>query len=214
MTRREMASVIDHTLLKADATRAQIEKLCREAVDCGFHSVCVNLGRAEIARQALEGSEVALCVVIGFPLGASGTKPLEAARAVELGVDEIDMVMDIGSAKDGSWDAVEDEIRAVREACPGKVLKVILETCLLTGEEIDRACSAAAAAGADFVKTSTGFSTGGAKSEDVRRMKRNGLKVKASGGIRTAADAEEMLRAGADRIGASAGVEILKSYSE
>ena len=216
MTKLELAKYIDHTLLKPDATKAQIETLCAEAVEHHFCSVCVNSGRAELAKKCIEGSDVKLCVVVGFPLGCSVTKATEAKAMADLGADEIDMVLDVGCAKDGDWVAVEADIAAVRAACPGKVLKVILETCLLNEEEIVRACHASKAAGADFVKTSTGFSTGGAKAEDVALMKREagGLKVKASGGIRTYADAMKMIEAGADRIGASAGIAILKNLEK
>lgn len=216
MTKLELAKYIDHTLLKPDATKEQIETLCREAVEHHFCSVCVNSGRAELAKRWIEGSDVKLCVVVGFPLGCSVTKAAEAKAVADLGADEIDMVLDVGLAKDGDWAAVEADIAAVRAACPGKVLKVILETCLLTKEEIVEACHASKRAGADFVKTSTGFSTGGAKEEDVALMKREagGLKVKASGGIQTYADAMKMIEAGADRIGASAGISILNGLEK
>ena len=216
MTNLELAKMIDHTLLKPDATAEQIKTLCAEAVEHRFCSVCVNSGRAALAKECIAGSDMKLCVVVGFPLGCSGTKAAEAAAMAELGADEIDMVLDVGRARDGDWAAVEADIRAVRAACPGQVLKVILETCLLTDAEIVRACEAAKSAGADFVKTSTGFSTGGAKAEDVALMKRSagGLKVKASGGIRTFDDAMAMIAAGADRIGASAGIAILKGLEE
>ncbi len=211
MTKLELASRIDHTLLKPDATAAQIRRLCQEAKEHHFCSVCVNSGRAALAKECIAGSEVKLCVVVGFPLGCSVTKAAEAAAMARLGAQEIDMVLEIGLAKDGDWAAVEADIRAVREACPEQTLKVILETCLLTQEEIVRACQASKNAGADFVKTSTGFSTGGAKAQDVALMKRSagGLKVKASGGIHSYAEAMEMIEAGADRIGASAGIAIL-----
>ena len=216
MTKLELAKMIDHTLLKPDATAEQIKTLCAEAVEHRFCSVCVNSGRAALATECIAGSDMKLCVVVGFPLGCSVTKAAEAAAMAELGADEIDMVLDVGRARDGDWAAVEADIRAVRTACPGQVLKVILETCLLTDAEIVRACEAAKSAGADFVKTSTGFSTGGAKAEDVALMKRSagGLKVKASGGIRTFDDAMAMIAAGADRIGASAGIAILKGLEE
>lgn len=212
MTKLELAQMIDHTLLKPDATEAQIKKLCSEAIEHHFYSVCVNPGRAALAKAFLRGTDVKLCVVVGFPLGCSVAKAAEAKAMAELGADEIDMVLDIGRAKDGDWAAVEKDIRAVREACPGKVLKVILETCLLTEAEIVRASEAAKNAVADFVKTSTGFSTGGARVEDVALMKKSagGLRVKASGGIHSYEEAMEMILAGADRIGASAGIEILK----
>lgn len=211
MTKLELAGKIDHTLLRPDATAAQIERLCAEAVEHHFRSVCVNSGRAALAKRCIEGSDVKLCVVVGFPLGCSVVKAAEAEAMAALGAEEIDMVLDVGRAKDGDWAAVESDIRAVRAACPAQVLKVILETCLLTEAEIIRACQAARNAGADFVKTSTGFSTGGARAEDVALMKKSagGLKVKASGGIHTYEEAEAMLAAGADRIGASAGIAIL-----
>lgn len=216
MKKADLANMIDHTLLKPDATAAQIRTLCSEAVTYGFHSVCVNSGRAELAKSCLAGSHVKLCVVIGFPLGCSAAKAAEARAAVALGADEIDMVMDIGRARDGDWSAVEADIRSVREACPNGILKVILETCLLTSVEITRACESAKNAGADFVKTSSGFSTGGATPEDVALMKKasGGLLVKASGGIRTYEDARRMIEAGADRIGASAGIAILAGMEE
>lgn len=216
MTKLELAKYIDHTLLKPDATKAQIETLCAEAVEHHFCSVCVNSGRAALAKKCIEGSDVKLCVVVGFPLGCSVTKAAEAKAMADLGADEIDMVLHVGAAKDGDWEAVEADIAAVRAACPHQVLKVILETCLLNEEEIARACHASKNAGADFVKTSTGFSTGGAKKEDVALMKKEagGLKVKASGGIRTYEDAMKMIEAGADRIGASAGIAILKNLEK
>lgn len=216
MTKLELAKMIDHTLLKPDATEAQIRKLCAEAVEHHFCSVCVNSGRAALAKACIAGSDVKLCVVVGFPLGCSVAKAAEARAMAELGADEIDMVLDIGGAKDGSWEAVEADIRNVREACPRQVLKVILETCLLTEEEIVKACEAAKCAGADFVKTSTGFSTGGARVQDVALMKQaaGGLKVKASGGIRTYEDTLAMMEAGADRIGASAGIAIIGGLEE
>ncbi|WP_373741454.1 deoxyribose-phosphate aldolase [Neisseria sp.] len=208
------AKLIDHTQLAAAATRAQIEKLCREAAEYGFWSVCVNPSRVAEAKALLAGSGVKVCTVVGFPLGASSTqtKAFETRAAVADGADEIDMVMNIGLAKDGDWAAVRADIAAVAEAAKPALLKVILETCLLTPEEIRRACECAVAAGADFVKTSTGFSTGGAKAEDVRLMREcvgASFGVKASGGIRTAADLEAMVAAGADRIGASAGAALL-----
>ena len=211
MTKLELAKMIDHTLLKPNATAEQIRTLCAEAVEHHFCSVCVNSGRAALAKECIAGSDVKLCVVVGFPLGCSVTKAAEAKAMADLGADEIDMVLDVGRAKDGDWAAVEADIRTVREACPSQVLKVILETCLLTEAEIVRACEASKNAGADFVKTSTGFSTGGAKVEDVALMKQSagGLKVKASGGIHNYDEAKAMIDAGADRIGASAGIAIL-----
>lgn len=216
MTKSELAAKIDHTLLKPDATAAQIQRLCAEAVEYQFCSVCVNSGRAALAKRCLAGSNVKLCVVVGFPLGCSVAKAWETAEMAALGVDEIDMVLDVGSAKDGDWEAVTADIAAVRKACPTQVLKVILETCLLTKTEIIRACECAKTAGADFVKTSTGFSSGGASVEDVALMKRSagGLKVKASGGIHNYIEAKAMLDAGADRIGASAGIAIVNGLEE
>lgn len=216
MTKLELAKMIDHTLLKPNATAEQIKTLCAEAVEHHFCSVCVNSGRAALAKRCIEGSNVKLCVVVGFPLGCSVTKAAEAKAMADLGADEIDMVLDVGLAKDGDWAAVEADIAAVRAACPGQVLKVILETCLLTEEEIVLACQASKNAGADFVKTSTGFSTGGAKAEDVALMKRSagGLKVKASGGIHSYAEAQAMIDAGADRIGASAGIAIVAGLED
>ena len=173
MTKLELAKMIDHTLLKPNATAQQIKTLCDEAKEYHFCSVCVNSGRAALAKECLAGSDVKRCVVVGFPLGCTVVKAAEAGAMTALGADEIDMVLDVGAAKDGNWDAVEADIRAVRAACPGKVLKVILETCLLTDDEIVRACEASKNAGADFVKTSTGFSTGGAKAKDVALMKKS-----------------------------------------
>lgn len=216
MTKLELAKMIDHTLLKPNATAEQIRTLCAEAVEHHFCSVCVNSGRAALAKECIAGSDVKLCVVVGFPLGCSVTKAAEAKAMADLGADEIDMVLDVGRAKDGDWAAVEADIRAVREACPSQVLKVILETCLLTEAEIVRACEVSKNAGADFVKTSTGFSTGGAKVENVALMKQSagGLKVKASGGIHNYDEAKAMIDAGADRIGASAGIAILAGLEE
>ncbi len=220
MNKRELAKYIDHTLLKADATSAQIETLCAEALEHGFASVCVNSCYAGLAAKLLAGSDVAVCCVIGFPLGActSSAKAFEAAEAVKNGAREIDMVINIGAVKDGCWDAVETDIAAVVRGIDGKaLLKVIIETCLLTDEEKVAACGAAVRAGADFVKTSTGFSTAGATAADVRLMRKTvgpEIGVKAAGGIRTYADAVAMIEAGATRIGASAGIAILAEAEE
>ncbi|MEN9358680.1 MAG: hypothetical protein RL095_215 [Verrucomicrobiota bacterium] len=208
-----MNHTIDHTLLKPDATAEQIRKLCDEARQFSFASVCVNPCRVALAAELLKDSGVAVCTVIGFPLGAglSSCKAAEAAAAVHLGAGEIDMVINIGAVKDGSWSCVEDDIRAVRAACPGQILKVIFETALLQDEEIRQACAASLRAGADFVKTSTGFGPGGATIEAVRLMKQcvgSRAKVKASGGIRDAESAAAMIAAGAERLGTSAGVAI------
>ena len=191
----KLTSIIDHTLLAADATSAQIARLCQEAREYSFASVCVNSCRVAQARTLLEGCPV---------------------KAVEDGADEIDMVINVGYVKDGDWDGVLDDIMAVREACKGKVLKVILETCLLTDDEIVRACRTAVRAGADFVKTSTGFSKGGATVHAVSLMRSTvgaDIGVKASGGIRDAESARAMVEAGASRLGCSAGVAIAKGES-
>lgn len=214
----KLTSIIDHTLLAADATSAQIARLCQEAREYSFASVCVNSCRVAQARMLLEGCPVKVCTVVGFPLGAMSTraKADETRSAVEDGADEIDMVINVGYVKDGDWDGVLDDIMAVREACKGKVLKVILETCLLTDDEIVRACRTAVRAGADFVKTSTGFSKGGATVHAVSLMRSTvgaDVGVKASGGIRDAESARAMVEAGASRLGCSAGVAIAKGES-
>ena len=211
----KLTSIIDHTLLAADATSAQIARLCQEAREYSFASVCVNSCRVAQARTLLEGCPVKVCTVVGFPLGAMSTraKAYEAGSAVEDGADEIDMVINVGYVKDGDWDGVLDDIMAVREACKGKVLKVILETCLLTDDEIVRACRTAVRAGADFVKTSTGFSKGGATVHAVSLMRSTvgaDVGVKASGGIRNLETARAMVEAGASRLGCSSGVAIAK----
>ncbi len=211
-----IAKYIDHTLLKADARKEDIEKLCSEAFHNGFASVCVNSCWVPLASELLAGTDVKVCTVVGFPLGAASgkAKAAEAAEAAKQGAVEIDMVMNIGMLKSGMLDDAKEDIQEVRDAVKGKTLKVIIETCLLTDEEKREACRLAAEAGADFVKTSTGFSTGGATVHDVALMKEAvapyGLKVKASGGIRNYRDAKAMIDAGADRIGASAGIAIVK----
>ncbi len=211
----ELNRYIDHTLLKPAATRADIAKLCAEAKEYRFASVCVNSAHIAEVAAALAGTDVAPCCVVGFPLGAMETeaKAFEAARAAALGAKEIDMVMDIGAAKEGDFARVEADIAAVVSAIQGWAkLKVILECCLLTDEEKTAACLAAKRAGADFVKTSTGFSTGGATEHDVALMRAavgDDMGVKASGGIRTREDALRMIAAGASRIGASAGIAIV-----
>ena len=210
-----LAGMIDHTMLKADAPRDVIERYCKEAKQYGFASVCVNSCRVPLVAQQLEGSDVKVCCVVGFPLGAMLTeaKAAEAKYAVAAGAQEVDMVINIGWMKDKDYEAVQKDIEAVREAT-GKnaILKVIIETCLLTDEEKVKACELSVAAGADFVKSSTGFSTGGATAEDVALMKKTvdgRALVKASGGIRTNADAMRMVEAGADRIGVGNGVPLL-----
>ena len=211
----ELNRYIDHTLLKPAATRADIAKLCAEAKEYRFASVCVNSAHIAEVAAALAGTDVTPCCVVGFPLGAMETeaKAFEAARAAALGAREIDMVMDIGAAKEGDFARVEADISAVVSAIQGRAkLKVILECCLLTDEEKTAACLAAKRAGADFVKTSTGFSTGGATEHDVALMRAavgDDMGVKASGGIRTREDALRMIAAGASRIGASAGIAIV-----
>ena len=205
---------IDHTLLKPDAVKAQIIQLCKEAKEYDFASVCVNPCWIETARKELAGSDVNVCVVIGFPLGAmtSASKVFEAKDAIERGADEVDMVLNVGWLKDGDDAAVTNEIKAVKEAVGSHVLKVIIEACLLSDEEKVRACQDAEKAGADFVKTSTGFSTGGATAEDVALMKKtvgDRLKVKAAGGIRTKEAMDAMIAAGAERIGTSNGTKLM-----
>ena len=221
----EIAKIIDHTLLKAAAGEKDIEKLCREAVEYGFASVCVNPVWVKKAVAFIEAfsneagkRKPAVCTVIGFPLGASAAavKRFESTTAIEDGADELDMVMNIGAAKDGNWDAVYDDIKGVvdaaKKASRKVIVKVILENCYLTKAEIEKACNVCVDAGADFVKTSTGFGTSGADAEDVALMRRtvgNRASVKAAGGIRTKEDALAMINAGADRIGCSAGIAII-----
>ncbi len=205
---------IDHTLLKPETQKAAIEKLCREAKEYDFASVCVNPCWIDTARKELAGTDVNVCVVIGFPLGAMTmeSKVFEAADAVKKGADEVDMVLNVGKLKDGDDAYVTEEIRQIKEAVGSHVLKVIIEACLLTDEEKVRACKDAMAAGADFVKTSTGFSTGGATVHDVKLMKEtvgDKLKVKAAGGVRTPEEFQAMIDAGADRIGTSHGCELV-----
>lgn len=210
----ERNKYIDHTLLKADATRKDIEKLCAEAKQYDFASVCVNTYWVPLCASELKDSDVSVCCVVGFPLGAMSTqaKAFETRQAVKDGADEIDMVINIGELKNGNDEAVLRDIEAVVQAAEGAVVKVILENCLLEKEEIVRACKLCMEAKADFVKTSTGFSAGGAVLEDVRLMKETvagKCKVKAAGGIRSKADMDAMIEAGADRIGTSAGISLL-----
>lgn len=210
-----IAALIDHTLLKQDATKNQIEKLCGEAKQHVFASVCVNPTWVSLSASLLKDSPVKVCTVIGFPLGASTSevKAFETTDAIEKGADEIDMVLNVGALKDGDFDYVQKDIEAVVQAANGKaIVKVILETCLLTNEQIAKASELSKLAGADFVKTSTGFSTGGATVEAVKLMRETvgpELGVKASGGVRSLADLEAMVEAGATRIGASSGVDIV-----
>ncbi len=209
------AKLFDHTILKADATKEAVEKICQEAVEYGFMSVCVNSFYTAFVSEKLKGSGVKVCTVVGFPLGQMSTraKAFEAETAVADGADEIDMVINIGALKDKEYSVVSDDIRAVRKACGQALLKVIIETCLLTREEKIEACRLAREAGADFVKTSTGFSTQGAKAEDVALMRKtvgSAMGVKASGGIRDKETAEKMVEAGASRLGTSATVAICR----
>ncbi len=216
---RDLAGLIDHTLLKPDATAEQIEKICREAKEYGFASVCVNPGWVPLAAQLLQGTQVKVCAVVGFPLGATSTtvKALEARDAISRGAREVDMVLNVGALKSGQHDLVQDDIQAVVQAAAGQALvKVILETGLLTDAEKVRACEISRQAGADFVKTSTGFGTGGATAEDVALMRRTvgpGMGVKASGGIRDRDTALDMVKAGASRLGTSASVAIVTGGS-
>lgn len=207
--------MIDHTILKANVTKAEVERICKEALEYDFASVCVNTCHVEYVAKQLKDSDVKTCVVVGFPLGAMITeaKAFETKVAVEKGADEVDMVINVGAMKDGNIELVEADIRAVVEAAKPALVKVIIETCLLTDDEKIAACEAAVRAGADFVKTSTGFSTGGATVEDIALMRKTvgpDLGVKASGGVRTKEDAEKMIEAGATRIGASASIAIVE----
>ena len=207
--------MIDHTVLKADTPLETVKRICDEAMEYNFASVCINPCHVAYCANYLKESDVNVCTVIGFPLGAntSAVKAFETKDAIENGADEIDMVMNIGALKDKNYDLVRDDIKAVVDAANGTLVKVILETCLLTKEEIQKACQLCVEAKADFVKTSTGFSTRGATIEDVRIMKEavNGkAKVKAAGGVRTPEDMVKIVAAGADRIGTSAGCSLVK----
>ena len=210
-----LAKLIDHTILKPIAQRADIERVCAEARKYGFCSVCINPVWVAYAKQLLKGSDVKVCTVIGFPLGAntSAVKAYETKDALNNGADEIDMVINIGALKDKDYDTVLADIQAVRQACQGHTLKVIIETSQLTDDEKVKACEISAQAGADFVKTSTGFTGGGATAADGALMKKSipaHMQVKASGGVRTREDFDAMVSAGATRIGASSGVKIVE----
>lgn len=232
----EFNKYFDHTILKADATEEDVNTICREAIQYGFASVCVNGARTKQVSCMLADSDVKVCTVVGFPLGAMSTmaKQFETVTAIEDGAEEIDMVINVGALKDGDWEFVKEDIAQVKEVCAHNtmgrdvVLKVIIETCLLTEEEKVKACEIAVEAGADFVKTSTGFSTGGAVASDVELMRKtvdaktmqleketgrtwNRVKVKASGGIRDLESAKVMIAAGADRLGTSATVAIVEA---
>lgn len=214
------SNYIDHTLLKADAVEKDIKKLCKEAKDYDFFSVCINPCFVKYAKKCLRGSNVKVCTVIGFPLGANNTKVklLEAKKAIGDGADEIDVVFNISKFKDKKYTYVGKELAKIVDLCGKKVLvKVIIETCYLTKEEILRACQLVYECGVDFVKTSTGYGTGGANVEDVKMMRevcKDRLKIKASGGIKTLAQVQEFILAGADRIGTSSGISIVKEGLE
>lgn len=214
-----ISKLIDHTMLKPEASVEEIRKLCIEAKEFGFHSVCVNSTYVNVAYNFLIHSNVKVCSVVGFPLGAmmKEAKAYEAKFAVDSGADEIDMVMNIGFLKSRKIDLFERDIKKVRDACSASILKVIIETCLLTDEEKILACKIAKECGADFVKTSTGFSKGGAEEHDVKIMREavgKDFGVKASGGIKTYDDALKMINAGANRIGTSNGVAIVKAEKQ
>lgn len=214
----ELARYIDHTLLKPEATKTQIEQLCTEAAEHQFASVCVNGSRVELAYSRLEESDVQVCTVVGFPLGAmdADAKRYETEAAVDAGANEIDMVMNVGRFQDGELDYIVREIRDVVEAADDRIVKVILETCLLTNDEIVQACKLVTQAQAHFVKTSTGFNSAGATLEHVKLMRETVGQfagVKAAGGVRNAADAQAMIEAGATRIGTSNGVAIVSGDS-
>lgn len=230
----EFSKYFDHTILKADATEEDVNRICREAIQYNFASVCVNSARTKQVSCVLADTDIDVCTVVGFPLGAMSiaAKQFEALTAIEDGATEIDMVINVGALKEEDYETVLDDIKAVKEVCVHNtmgrevLLKVIIETCLLTKEEKIKACELSVEAGADFVKTSTGFSTGGATAEDVALMRKtvdakttaleketgktwNRVRVKASGGIRDIDTAKEMIKAGADRLGTSATVDIV-----
>lgn len=213
---KNIASMIDHTILKPETTKEMVKKVCDEARENNFASVCVNPYYVDFVKSQLEGSGVKVTSVIGFPLGSTTkeVKAFEANNAIENGADELDMVINIGALKNREYDIVREDIEAVVNAAKGKALvKVIIETCLLTNEEKEVACKLSVEAGADYVKTSTGFSTGGATAEDIQLMRKTvgpNIGVKASGGIRDSKKVKEMIEAGASRIGASSSVEIVK----
>lgn len=211
----EVNKYIDHTILKPETTKAQILTLCEEAKQFNFASVCVNPTWVATCANELKGTDVKVCTVIGFPLGATfkEVKAYETKLAIENGASEIDMVINVGAAKDQNWELVYEDIKAVVEAANGVLVKVIIETCLLTDEEKVKACEMAVKAGAHFVKTSTGFSTGGATAADVALMRQTvgeSVGVKASGGVRTAEDMKVMVESGANRIGTSGGVSLVQ----
>ncbi|ERK31961.1 deoxyribose-phosphate aldolase [Clostridium intestinale] len=216
MNKNELSKFIDHTVLKAETSEKAVEKVCKEALEYKFASVCINPCNVKLASKLLEGSEVKVCTVIGFPLGAntSKVKAFETEDAILNGAHEVDMVINIGKLKDKDYDYVREDIKAVVNVAKGKALtKVIIETCLLTDEEKVKACELAKEAGADFVKTSTGFSTGGATPADIKIMRETvgpDMGVKASGGVRNIDDAEAVIKNGATRIGASSSIDIVE----
>ena len=216
----QISQLIDHTVLKATATREDVVKICNEAKEHGFFSVCINPTHIELAKKELENSEVRVCTVIGFPLGANTkeVKAFETKDAISKGADEVDMVINIGALKDKNYDLVYEDIKAVVDAANKEALvKVIIETCYLTDEEKVKACELAVKAGTDFVKTSTGFGTGGSTPEDISLMRKTvgeDIGVKASGGVRVQEDAIKVIDAGATRIGASASIAIVTGDSQ
>ncbi|WP_101775477.1 deoxyribose-phosphate aldolase [Pasteurella oralis] len=218
MDAKEIAQFIDHTALTAEKTEQDILQLCDEAIENKFWSVCINSAYIPLAKEKLAGTDVKICTVVGFPLGAnlSSVKAFEASQAIQAGADEIDMVINIGLIKSNKWDAVRADVAEVLVACANKPLKVILETCLLAKEEIVKACEICKQLNVAFVKTSTGFSSGGATVEDVALMKQTvgDIGVKASGGVRDTATAVAMIAAGATRIGASAGIAIINGLQD
>ena len=208
--------LIDHTLLKAFATKDDIKKLCDEAIQYDFKSVCVNPANVKLASELLKDSDVLVCTVIGFPLGANTieTKIFETVDSIINGADEIDMVINVGWLKDKKYDEIFNEINEIKDACNGKILKVIIETCLLTNEEKIKMCEIVSNSNADFIKTSTGFSTAGATKEDIELFSKhttNGKKIKAAGGIASIEDAEDFIKLGASRLGTSRIVKIVKN---
>ena len=215
MEKREILKRLDHTLLKQDATWEQIKKICDEGVEYGVASVCIPPSFVKRAAEYLDG-RLAVCTVIGFPNGymTTASKVFETEDAVKNGADEIDMVINIGMVKEGNYGGVLDEIRAVRGACEGKILKVIIETCILTEEEKTKMCQVVTESGADYIKTSTGFASGGATFEDVKLMRAHvgpQVKVKAAGGISSVEDAETFIQLGADRLGTSRLIKLLEA---
>ena len=219
MTKKQLAKMMDHTILKATATPADVEKICREALEIDAASVCINPCNIELTKRLLEGSGVKVCTVIGFPLGANTTsvKMYETQDAIKRGAEEVDMVINVGALLAGDTDTVYNDIKGVVEAAGGTLVKVIIETCYLSDDQKKTACEPSMKAGAAFVKTSTGFGTGGATAHDVALMRSvvgEKLKVKASGGIRTCQNAVEMIEASADRLGVSASIAILEGWEE